>query len=79
MFNLYLLFLYKDFVNYFDFFELIIMLIEKNYKERWIVFFSELFKLIENDYDYIIFDVFFIFLVFIDIVFYFFNYIVIVL
>ena len=77
--NLYLLPSHKDFVNYPDFLELTIMPTEKNYKERRIAFFSELLKPIENDYDYIIFDVPPTLSVFTDTALYSSNYIVIVL
>lgn len=55
--NLFLLPSHKDFVNYPDFLELTFMPTEENYKEKRIMFFNKLIQSIENEYDYIIFDV----------------------
>lgn len=55
--NLYLLPSHKDFVNYPDFLELTFLPNEDNYKEKRIAYFDYLLDDIEDDYDYIIFDV----------------------
>lgn len=55
--NLYLLPSHKDFVNYPDFLELTFLPSEDNYKEKRIAYFDYLLNDIEDDYDYIIFDV----------------------
>lgn len=55
--NLYLLPSHKDFVNYPDFLELTFLPTEENYKEKRIAYFDYLLSDIEDEYDYIIFDV----------------------
>ncbi len=55
--GLFLLPSHKDFVNYPDFLELTFMPTIENYKEKRISYFSQLLAKIEDDYDYIIFDV----------------------
>ena len=55
--NLYLLPSHKDFVNYPDFLELKFLPNEPNYKKKRISFFQDQLSQIENDFDYIIFDV----------------------
>lgn len=55
--NLYLLPSHKDFVNYPDFLELKFLPNEPDYKKKRISFFQGQLSQIENDFDYIIFDV----------------------
>lgn len=55
--NLFLLPSNKDFVNYPDFLELTFMPSVENYKEKRIAYFDYLLRPIEDEYDYIIFDV----------------------
>ncbi|MDT2850190.1 AAA family ATPase [Vagococcus carniphilus] len=55
--NLYLLPSHKDFVDYPDFLELTFLPNEPNYKEKRIAYFDYLLSDIEDDYDFIIFDV----------------------
>lgn len=55
--NLFLLPSNKDFVNYPDFLELTFLPSTENYKEKRIAYFDYLLSKIEDDYDYIIFDV----------------------
>ncbi|WP_265460281.1 ParA family protein [Enterococcus sp. HY326] len=55
--NLDLLPSHKDFVDYPDFLELTFLPNTPNYKEERMAFFTKLLQPIENQYDYIIFDV----------------------
>lgn len=55
--NLYLLPSHKDFVNYPDFLELKFLPNEPDYKKKRISFFQDQLSKIEDDFDYIIFDV----------------------
>lgn len=77
--NLFLLPSHKDFVNYPDFLELTFGTGEENYKEKRIAFFSQLLKSIEEEYDYIIYDVPPTLSIYTDTALYSSNYIVIVL
>lgn len=77
--NLYLLPSHKDFVNYPDFLELMFLPNLENYKEKRIAYFNYLLSDIEDDYDYIIFDVPPTLSVFTDTALYSTDYIVIVL
>lgn len=77
--NLYMLPSHKDFVNYPDFLELTFMPNEENYKEKRIAYFDTLLKGIENDYDFIIFDVPPTLSIFTDTALYSIDYIIIVL
>lgn len=55
--NLYLLPSYKDFVNYPDFLEMKFMPNVENFKEKRMAYFGELLKSVEDQFEYIIFDV----------------------
>lgn len=77
--NLYLLPSNKDFVSYPDFLELTFLPNVENYKEKRIAYFDYLLRDIQDDYDYIIFDVPPTLSVFTDTALYSTDYIVIVL